>query len=295
MEMSYKKEKELRISYELLFEILRREKNREDLQQLEPDFFGSVFDYLNTLYAELRQMHEDSSTDPQLDDEIEKIQLKIQNLKKMVRDLYGRREKKIVGLAVMRSRTQQSIVDTSLLLENEKRLFEALTALLETHKVEQLGVLAGNGSTPAFAPPSSVANKLPLNMSAGVEPSIEAHKSISAALEAPQVPEPVLGGVSNSPQDTQHAVSSASSLVPVRFLSVVQKFVGPSLEIYGPYQEGDTAELPAVVASILIEKQKAQRREEAERREMQGLPHPEPEHHPEPHHGENEQDERVIA
>ena len=268
-----KQEKELCISYELLFEILRREKNREDLQQIEPDFFGLVFDYLNTLYAELRQMHEDSHNDPQVDDEIEKTQLKIQNLKKMVRDLYSRREKKIVGLAVMRSRTQQSIVNTSLLLENEKRLFDALVVLLETHKGDQLGVLAGTvagnvGNTGNVENGVTATNKLPLNMSAGVEPS----RSVPVALETSKISEP-----------TPEVKPMVPSLVSVRFLSVVQKFVGPSLEIYGPYQKGDTAVLPAVVASILIEKQKA------ERREIQD------QHHPEPHHEENEQDERVTA
>src|SRR3989344_8726661 len=264
-----KQEKEWHISYELLFEILRREKNREDLQQLEPDFFGSVFDYLNTLYTELRQMHEE----PNSDDEIEKIQLKIQNLKKMVRDLYSRREKKLVGLAVMRSRTQQSIVNTGLLLENEKRLFDALVVLLETHKGDQLGVLAGTvagnvGNTGNVENGVTATNKLPLNMSAGVEPS----RSVPGALETSKISEP-----------TPEVKPMVPSLVSVRFLSVVQKFVGPSLEIYGPYQEGDTAVLPAVVASILIENQKA------ERREIQD------QHHPEPHHEENEQDERVTA
>ena len=270
-----KQEKEWHISYELLFEILRREKNREDLQQLEPDFFGSVFDYLNTLYTELRQMHEE----PNSDDEIEKIQLKIQNLKKMVRDLYSRREKKLVGLAVMRSRTQQSIVNTSLLLENEKRLFDALVVLLETHKGDQLGVLAGTvggnagnagsvGNTGNVENSITATNKLPLNMSAGVEPS----RSVPVALETFKISEPI-----------PEVKPTVPSLVSVRFLSVVQKFVGPSLEIYGPYQEGDTAALPAVVASILIEKQKA------ERREIQD------QDHPEPHHEENEQDERVTA
>src|SRR3989338_8438290 len=267
-----KQEKELCISYELLFEILRREKNREDLQQIEPDFFGLVFDYLNTLYAELRQMHEDSHNDPQVDDEIEKTQLKIQNLKKMVRDLYSRREKKIGGLAGMRSRTQQSIVNTSLLLENEKRLFDALVVLLETHKGEQLGVLAGTvggnagnagsvGNTGNVENSITATNKLPLNMSAGVEPS----RSVPVALETFKISEPI-----------PEVKPTVPSLVSVRFLSVVQKFVGPSLEIYGPYQEGDTAALPAVVASILIEKQKA------ERREIQD------QDHPEPHHEENE-------
>ena len=38
--------KEVNITYEVLFEILRREKDTADLQKLEPGFFNDFVEYL---------------------------------------------------------------------------------------------------------------------------------------------------------------------------------------------------------------------------------------------------------
>ena len=39
--------KEINITYETLFELLKREKDLTDLQKLEPSFFNDFVDYLN--------------------------------------------------------------------------------------------------------------------------------------------------------------------------------------------------------------------------------------------------------
>jgi len=38
--------KEVNITYETLFELMRREKMREDLQEISPSFFDDVLEYL---------------------------------------------------------------------------------------------------------------------------------------------------------------------------------------------------------------------------------------------------------
>lgn len=43
----------------------------------------------------------------------------------------------------------------------------------------------------------------------------------------------------------------------VRFLSHVPKFVGTELEVYGPFEPGDMANLPTEVAEVLIAKNRA--------------------------------------
>ena len=40
-------EKKVNISYEVLFELVRREKDRDDLQPLEPTFFQDLVEYIN--------------------------------------------------------------------------------------------------------------------------------------------------------------------------------------------------------------------------------------------------------
>ena len=39
--------KEINITYETLYEILKREKDMADLQKIDPDFFAHFVDYLN--------------------------------------------------------------------------------------------------------------------------------------------------------------------------------------------------------------------------------------------------------
>ena len=48
----------------------------------------------------------------------------------------------------------------------------------------------------------------------------------------------------------------------VRFTKNVEQFVGPELEVYGPFQEHEIARIPLVVARILIEKGSAEEIEE---------------------------------
>ena len=44
----------------------------------------------------------------------------------------------------------------------------------------------------------------------------------------------------------------------IKFLHAVPKFVGRELEVYGPFESGDTGELMLEVAKILIDKGKAE-------------------------------------
>ena len=258
-------EKEVAISYETLFEMLRREKNREDLQKLDPSFFGDTFEYLNGLHAQLRQKHTEGASD----EAIELVQLQMHNIKKILRDLYGRREKKIVHMAVIMSRTRNTVVSTDALLESEQRLFSALQGLLQDHKQEQLGALAGSPASPA-TPTPVVSPTSP----APSTPSIESPQEVPNPSEntpetSPQTPSKELAlniSEKDDQSDRAEPAKTGSSetgqtkptLISLKFLEEVQKFVGPNLEIYGPYQQGDVAELPSMVANILVEKQKAQ-------------------------------------
>ena len=44
----------------------------------------------------------------------------------------------------------------------------------------------------------------------------------------------------------------------VRFIKSVPKFLGPELEIYGPFEENDIASLPSKIAKILVKKDRAE-------------------------------------
>ena len=149
-------EKDAIITYETLYEILRLEKSRKELQRLDDNFFLNVVKYLEEKKAILHsQENKDSIFALQ---NIEKTRKQLENVQKIFRELYEKRESKILQLALFCSRTNNKLQDTSMLLEEEKLLYtlllEQLTAfrtgiqdrLIEGKKPQI--VLVGNHETP---------------------------------------------------------------------------------------------------------------------------------------------------
>lgn len=117
---------DVRITYESLFDLLRRERTREELQQLDSNFYESVVAYLQSKAEGMKS-----------EDEAEKIQ--IRNIKKIIKELYERREKKIINIAIDKSRSPTNIIDVSVLLPEEKQLFDELGVLITKYKNSILG------------------------------------------------------------------------------------------------------------------------------------------------------------
>ena len=121
---------EVVITYETLFELLKREKERPDLQRLEPAFFSDTISYIK----DKKKILEAKSDSPFAVEERKKTERQLENIYKIIRELYERREKKIINLALDRSRTKSSLIDTTALLKEEKVVFDALTGLLDTYR-----------------------------------------------------------------------------------------------------------------------------------------------------------------
>ncbi len=113
-------ELEVTITYETLFDILRREKSRDELQKLSPGFYRDVAHYLD---EKLKVSHEQSP----LDDNA----LKILNIKKMIRELHDRREKKILLMAMDRARTGSNLAPTDGMLPEELEMYDEMTTLIQ--------------------------------------------------------------------------------------------------------------------------------------------------------------------
>jgi DNA replication initiation complex subunit (GINS family) len=217
MESVSEVQKEINITYETLFELLRREKNRDDLQELQPTYFKEVIEYL----GEKQRVFEESSHKEDLFSatEREKTLAQLGNIKKIVRELYERREKKIINLALNKSRTGSSIIDTSKLLNEENKFFNTFVAMLNNYRE---GILA---------------NVLNLK-----EPLIDEPK--------PAEPE--------KKEDGKKEGEECKPTKMVRFVNPVPKFVGKELEVYGPFEEDDMASLPTDIAELLISKGRAE-------------------------------------
>ncbi len=120
---------EVVITYETLFELLKRERERVDLQKIEPSFFSDTINYIKDKKKIL-----EAKDGLFAHEEKKKTERQLENIYKILKELYERREKKIISLALDKSRTKSNLIDTTALLKEEKVIFDALTGLLDNYR-----------------------------------------------------------------------------------------------------------------------------------------------------------------
>ena len=261
-------EKDVVITYETLFELLRIEKNREDLQKLEESFFDDVRTYLN----DKRLAFESKQSQSLLfaADEKEKTRLELENIKKILKDLYDRREKKIIITALNKARSGVMLANTANMLPSERLLFDAINAALTEFRKNILFKLACGDIPNVDSLPDSVISKLNCSLANGNGSAVEA----SEILTQPESPVTALQGEEDdgdtggihfkSPEEpkelktTPNFSDSDATVKKVRFLVPIGEIVGPDLNIYGPYDEGMVISLPNELARVLLEKKQAE-------------------------------------
>ncbi|MEK6932437.1 MAG: hypothetical protein AABW56_01430 [Nanoarchaeota archaeon] len=115
------------LTYEALYDILRRERTRQELQKLDNNFYKEVDNYIKEKIKTLESQRQKSSIFAQK--EIEKTEKQLDNVKKIVKELYEKREIKITQLALSMAKTKdmQEVVE---LLPEERDTFENLVKTL---------------------------------------------------------------------------------------------------------------------------------------------------------------------
>jgi|YelNatPaOPRAMG01_1025707.scaffolds.fasta_scaffold18832_3 DNA replication initiation complex subunit (GINS family) len=113
-------------SYEDLYEILRAEKYSTDLQPLEPAQIRKIANYLK-LKEEFLVRQKDSS----FDENVERVKIELENAKRALRDIYDRRERKIINRALFTAKGGFKLKDTTNMLVSEEKLYTALLELLK--------------------------------------------------------------------------------------------------------------------------------------------------------------------
>jgi DNA replication initiation complex subunit (GINS family) len=207
---------DISITYDLLFDVLKIEKSREDLQKLDDKFYKNVVEYMIAKDSIIT-----NPNTPVRERELTRIQLT--NVKKLLLELYDRRERKIINLAIYKIKTSTGIINTDALLEEEKHLFDMLYSQLSNYRDNIIN--------------SVVEGKMPsVNFSVS--------SNFSDIQSVPKVVDEI--------EDTSEGIKS------VRFTKSVPKFLGPELEIYGPFEEDDIASLPSKIANILVKKDRAE-------------------------------------
>jgi len=228
---------EIRISYETLFELLVRERTRAELQKLPGSFFKDIQDYLKQKESAEKNSHPEEQS---------KIQKEIENIRQIIKDLYNKREKKIVLLALDKSRTQSSIVNTSLLLAEEKGLFDELV-----HSLDSKRMLAMERLSRA---PKDIQEKTAEHMEKSkTKVEMSATESSATETKSPQKEETNLNKEKQEQKGTKL----------VRFVHAVPAFLGLEGEEYGPFEEEDVASLPSEIVGLLVKKERVEEIEES--------------------------------
>ena len=114
---------EVIITYETLYELMRREKFRPELQKLNKEFFNDFIKYFNEKKIILESQQKKKSIFTST--ETQKTQKQIENIKKIIKELYEKRENKIIQLAMFASRNNDNPTFNEMLIE-EKKFFKDL-------------------------------------------------------------------------------------------------------------------------------------------------------------------------
>lgn len=228
------------ITYEGLFDTLRREKSRDELQSMDREFYSRVRDFLAAKEDAARSSGPSTLAGT-------RAQIEHQNVRKILREFYERRERKIVTMALHRLRTD-SVVDTTALLPEETALFAALCSDLETNRAAVLS----NADIPAAARREIVSD----------EPLVPQPRGHVIPVRS-AVPK----GVELDDGDTSSGDAVEAPFITVRFTSAIPKFAGPDGNVLGPFEAGDQASVPRRVAEILVRKGKAEEFTESEMEE----------------------------
>jgi DNA replication initiation complex subunit (GINS family) len=201
---------ETSITYEVLYDTLRKEKTKTELQKLNDSFYKDVINYIKSKKEILKSQEKKESIFTTL--EVQKTRKQIENIQRIIKELYERRESKIIQLALIASRTNILSNDKSLMLEEEKQLYDSLLSQFNHFR-----------------------NTILNNLLQGIPPETK-------------IQEPKALKIDTKPKNTKL----------IRLIHEVPKFVGTDLNIYGPFEKEDVANLPTEIADLLIKKNKAE-------------------------------------
>jgi len=236
----------IKITLETLYDILRNEKKREDLQELDSTFFQDVVSYLigkkNLLDSK------ENSDDIFAAGERDKLEYELKSIKKILKEIYDKREKKIIDIAMNRSRTGSDIIDTSYMLKEEKEFYERVLRLFNLHR---RGVLLQlfNGKTPDITPEENRRIKTLKKPSSVLVDGAEEDD-----FEESEENDKDYENVNGVEEKENTAEQTEVELTKIRFLRPVPSFIWKDMKTYGPFDSGEETEIFPEIANLLERK-----------------------------------------
>lgn len=131
------------ITYNDLYEALRKERYSDDLQALSKTFLHEVFEYLQ----DKKKFSDKEESEGLFSDMALKNKKKLENSMAIFKELMLRRRKKILNLAFVASETGISKKDFENLMDFEKELFEDVVKSLEKADENLDGEMEGEQMT----------------------------------------------------------------------------------------------------------------------------------------------------
>lgn len=186
---------EINVSYEFLFEVMRSEKNNHEIQKLPTNFYELVVEYIREKQNLLKKDDDLFSMN-----EKKQVLMLLENLDKILTEIYNRREKKIIELALLKSKARSSIVNINNMLKYEQLFYDRLLITLDNYR----------------------------------------NNILQSTLSARDI------DIDLIKEQTKH--KNQKSIVTVRFLEDIDRFVDEELREYGPYEKETIATLPIQVA-----------------------------------------------
>ncbi|MDP1694001.1 MAG: hypothetical protein Q8L34_00500 [Candidatus Woesearchaeota archaeon] len=139
------------ITYEKLYDILRKEKYAQELQKIDKDFFRSVVAYLKEKEAIAESQKGKESI---FSAEAESTIKQVGNIKKLIKELYEKREYKIIQLAMFASRIADKEIPSALLTEERPLFLDVVNTLNNYRESIVQNVIEKRLPTPGEQPKS---------------------------------------------------------------------------------------------------------------------------------------------
>lgn len=251
------------MNYEDLRKFQRMERNATSLANIHPSFYTGLQELVN---EHIRQYESTNS--------IENLKM-LENIRKISRDIFDRREQKILMRSLRCIRTKET--ESSNIVEYENELFNELLRSLRHNRVKFEQCLSGNGVTElpphkkleaaenllektppeVEKPAEEVPAKVEEPAEQPAEPKIEepAEQPAEETVEQKKMPHEVVGEKLIQFKDGIKSKAEDLNTVLVRILKNIPKFVSSDMEELGPYKANEIKKLPEKEAKLLSEKE----------------------------------------
>jgi hypothetical protein len=220
-------------NYEDIYEISRNEKFSSDLQELTKEDLRKIKEYFRE--KEKATHGQNQSTNLFATHNRAKVQIEIGNASRVIKDLLERRERKLINRAVFNSRVENSIRDTSNMLEIEEELYDQLIFVMKRFRKGFTATIDNEGNYP-----SQIMQKLKLRGDIDIKTHFKegqktAKKELKNAIKA----------------QVEKNKEESEKLEEYTLTSETPEFYGPNMTKYGPFTVGQKVKLPTKVIELL--------------------------------------------